>query len=119
MGRTKGGSNSKLHAFCDGHGRPVFLLLAEGQVSDDEGVAILRHLLPDNSIVLADGGYDVTWLRESLKAKGMKVCIPPRKTGNETIPFGKTLYKRCAYTFFQPSASLSLESSISINESCP
>lgn len=60
MGRTKGGSNSKLHAFCDGYRRPVFLLLAERQVSDDKGAAILRYLLPDNSIVLADGGDDAT-----------------------------------------------------------
>lgn len=75
-----------------------------------------------------------------MKAKGMKVCIPPRKTENEIISFSKTWYNRrhpigntfsklkdwrciatrydrCAYTFFQPSSSLSLESSILINES--
>ncbi|WP_144277379.1 IS5 family transposase [Mailhella massiliensis] len=123
IGRTKGGLNSKLHAVCDGHGRPVLLLLTEGQVSDYKGAAILQHLLPDNSIFLADGGYDASWLRESLKAKGITVCIPPRKTRNEELPFDKTLYKgrhlientfsklkdwrriatrydRCAHTFF-------------------
>jgi transposase len=31
IGRTKGGLNSKLHAVCDGQGRPVVLLLTEGQ----------------------------------------------------------------------------------------
>jgi transposase len=31
IGRTKGGSNSKLHAVCDGAGRPVIFLLTEGQ----------------------------------------------------------------------------------------
>jgi transposase len=34
LGRTKGGLNSKLHAVCDGKGRPVVLLLAEGPISD-------------------------------------------------------------------------------------
>lgn len=34
IGRTKGGLNSKLHAVCDGHGRPIILLLSEGQMSD-------------------------------------------------------------------------------------
>ena len=34
------------------------------------------------------------WLRESLKARGMTVCIPPRKTRNTAFPFDKTLYKR-------------------------
>src|SRR3546814_11546275 len=34
IGRTKGGLNSKLHAVCDGHGRPLIMLLSEGQMSD-------------------------------------------------------------------------------------
>ena len=123
IGRTKGGLNSKLHAVCDGHGRPVLLLLTEGQVSDYKGAAILQHLLPDTCTFLADGGYDASWLRESLKTKGMAVCIPPRGTRNTAFPFDKTLYKwryfientfsklkdwrriatrydRCAHTFF-------------------
>lgn len=32
--RTKGGLNSKLHAVCDGEGRPIILLLSEGQMRD-------------------------------------------------------------------------------------
>ena len=93
-GRTKGGLNSKLHAAYDGHGRPVLLLLTEGQVSDYKGVAILQHLLPDICTFLADGGYDASWLRESLRAKGMAVCIPPRRTRNTAFSFDKALYKR-------------------------
>ena len=77
MGRTKGGLNSKLHIVCDGHGRPVLLLLTEEQVSDYKSAALLQHLLPDICTFLADGGYDASWLRESLRAKGMTVCIPP------------------------------------------
>ena len=122
IGRTKGGLNSKLHIVCDGHRRPVLLLLTEGLVSE-QGAAILQHPLPDNSTFLADGGYDATWLHEFLKARGMTVCMPPRKTGNEAFPFDNTLYKqrylientfsklkdwrriatrydRCAHTFF-------------------
>jgi len=34
IGRTKGGLNSKLHAVCDGQGRPLVMLLSEGQMSD-------------------------------------------------------------------------------------
>ena len=37
IGRTKGGLNSKLHAVCDGLGRPVVMLLSEGQMSDHKG----------------------------------------------------------------------------------
>ncbi len=32
-GRTRGGLNSKLHAVCDGDGKPIVLLLTAGQVS--------------------------------------------------------------------------------------
>ena len=32
--RTKGGLNSKLHAVCDGAGRPVIFLFTERQMSD-------------------------------------------------------------------------------------
>ena len=114
---------SLLHIVCDGHGRPVLLLLTEGQVSDYKGAAIFQHLLPDTCTFLADGGYDASWLRESLRAKGMTVCIPPRRTRNRAFSFDKTLYKqrhlientfsrlkdwrriatrydRCAHTFF-------------------
>ena len=93
IGRTKGGLNSKLHIVCDGHRRPVLLLLTEGLVSE-QGAAILQHPLPDNSTFLADGGYDATWLHEFLKARGMTVCMPPRKNRSEAFSFDNTLYKQ-------------------------
>lgn len=43
IGRTKDGLNSKLRAVCDGAGKPVRLLLSEGQMSDYTGA---RCLLP-------------------------------------------------------------------------
>ncbi|WP_368509194.1 transposase [uncultured Bilophila sp.] len=123
---------------CGGHGRPVLLLLTEGQVSNCKGAAILQHLLPDICTFPADGGYDASWLRESLRAKGMTVCIAPRRTRNRAFSFGKTLYKqrhlientfsrlkgrrhiatrydRCAHTFF--SAVCLAVTVILINES--
>ena len=41
IGRSKGGLNSKLHAVCDGQGRPVALLLTEGRASDRRGAALM------------------------------------------------------------------------------
>ena len=41
IGRTKGGLNSKLHAVCDGQGRPLVMLLSEGQMSDYKGAALM------------------------------------------------------------------------------
>lgn len=46
LGRTKGGRNSELHVACDGEGRPVVLLLTDGQASDHRGAALMlaKHL---------------------------------------------------------------------------
>jgi transposase len=38
IGRTKGGLNSKLHAVCDSKGRPLIMLLSEGQIRDSKGL---------------------------------------------------------------------------------
>ena len=54
-GRTKGGLNSKLHAVCDGQGRPRVMLLSEGQMSDYKGAALMLHALPRAEALLGDG----------------------------------------------------------------
>lgn len=38
--------NSKLHAACDGEGRPVVMLLSEGQMSDHKGARLMLGALP-------------------------------------------------------------------------
>ncbi len=42
----KGGLNSKLHAVCDGKGRPLVMLLSEGQMSDFRGAALMLPAMP-------------------------------------------------------------------------
>ena len=58
--------NSKLHAVCDGHGRPLILLLSEGQMSDYKGAARMLHAFPKAKSLLADKGYDADWFRDAL-----------------------------------------------------
>ena len=50
--------NSKLHAVCDGEGRPIILLLSEGQMSDYKGAALMIDALPKARVLLGDKGYD-------------------------------------------------------------
>jgi transposase len=38
--------NSKLHATCDEHGKPMILLLTEGQMSDHTGARLPIEKLP-------------------------------------------------------------------------
>src|ERR1700685_4396086 len=63
IGRTKGGLNSKLHAVCDGNGRPLVMLLSEGQMSDFKGGALMLPAMPKAKLLLADKGYDADWFR--------------------------------------------------------
>ena len=62
--RTKGGLNSKLHAVCDGAGKPIILLLSEGQMSDHKGARLVLGALLVGSTLIADRGYDSNWFRE-------------------------------------------------------
>jgi transposase len=115
--------NSKLHAVCDGEGRPLMMLLSEGQMSDYKGAALMLDALPPAKTLLGDRGYDAGWFRNALEARGIAACIPSKI--NRKIPiahdrklyrqrhkienmFGKlkdwrrvhTRYDRCAHTFF-------------------
>ena len=108
---------------CDGDGKPVALLLTEGQMSDYKGAAQLLDRLPKAKELLADRSYDADWLRTALRAKGIIPCIPPKKNRKAFIPYDAILYKkrhkvenmfaklkdwrriatrydRCAHTFF-------------------
>ncbi len=48
--------NSKLHVVCDGEGRPLVMLLSEGQMSDYKGAALMVEALPSAKHLLADPG---------------------------------------------------------------
>ena len=123
IGRTKGGLNRKLHAVCDGQGRPVRLLLTAGQISDYSGARILLPSLPAAKHLLADKGYDANWFHDGLIGRGITPCIPPKKSRKFKHRFNRSMYKqrhkvenmfgrlkdwrriatrydRCAHTFF-------------------
>ena len=94
IGQTRGGFNSKLHAACNGEGKPVALYLTAGQVSDYKGAKVLLPILPQSEYLIADKGYDADWLRDELAENNIEPCIPPRKNRIEDIQYDKILYKQ-------------------------
>ena len=68
--------------------------MTAGQVSDYTGDAALLGSLPGAEWLIADRGYDADWFREALKDKGIKPCIPGRKSRGKAVR-----YDRCAKTF--------------------
>src|SRR3712207_8471462 len=72
IGRMKGGLNSKLHAVCDSAGKPIILLLSEGQMSDHKGARLDRKSTRLNSSH-ANISYAVFCLKK--KKKLMHSCL--------------------------------------------
>ncbi len=85
--------NTKLHAVADAKGRPIGFFMSAGQVSDYTGAAALLGGLPKAGWLLADRGYDADWFRDALKDKGIKVCIPGRKSRKKVVKYDKRRYK--------------------------
>ena len=79
---------------CDRLGRPLVMLLTEGQTSDFNGAAVMFPLLPpDAHTLIGDKGYDADWLREALENRRMTACIPSRACRASAIPHDEDLYK--------------------------
>ena len=55
--------NSKLHAVADGSGKPIILVLSEGQLSDHLGAKLVYPALPNADVLIGDKGYDSDELR--------------------------------------------------------
>jgi hypothetical protein len=70
IGRKKGSRNSKLHALTGGGGKPLILLLSEGQMSDHKGAMLMLPALPKAKSLTGDRDYDSGWFREASIEKG-------------------------------------------------
>ena len=86
--------NTKLHAVTDENGRPISFFMSAGETSDYTGAAALLNSLPPAQWLLADRGYDADWFREGLQNKGIKACIPGRKSRTKPVKYDKRRYKR-------------------------
>jgi transposase len=86
--------NTKLHTLCDNLGRPVRLLITEGQRSDFKGADVLLKDLPKAKTLLGDKGYDSDKIRAMLADQDITPCIPPRRSRKITIEYCKSLYKK-------------------------
>lgn len=93
IGRTKGGMITKLHAICDSNGHPLDLFVTTGQVSDYICARPLLKGLPQVEWLLGDRGYDADWLREGLKDKGIRACIPGRKQRKVNVKHDKRRHR--------------------------
>ncbi len=77
--------NSKLHTVCDGEGRPIIMLLSEGQMSDHRGARLVLNALPPAKTLIADRGYDSKTFREALQASQLWTTLKAEAPENVVL----------------------------------
>jgi transposase len=92
LGRSRGGFSTKIHIAVDALGNPLRLLLTAGQRHDSPQAA---HLIEDFEplALIADKGYDSDALIEAVRAKGIEVVIPPKKSRLVQREYDRHLYR--------------------------
>ncbi len=63
-------------------------------MSDTRGALVLVAELPPAKRILGDKGYDADWLRDELKSRGLRVCIPARSKRRHPASHNRRLYKK-------------------------
>ncbi|MGE0775628.1 MAG: transposase [Sphingomonadaceae bacterium] len=82
-----------LHAVCNAKGRPLIMLLSEGQMSYYKGAALMIDAFPKTRALLADRGYDADWFRAALTDRGISACIPSKANCKVGIPHDTLIYR--------------------------
>lgn len=62
-------------------------------MSDYTGATALMNGLPEADWLLSDMGYDADWFREGLIDKGIRPCIPEKKSRKMIIKYDIIRYK--------------------------
>jgi transposase len=94
LGRSRGGFSTKIHARCDGKGRPLGFILTGGEIHDGQAFLALFRLLEDKiKAMIADKGYDADAIREELLFHGVEPVIPSKINRRETIPYDRDAYR--------------------------
>jgi IS5 family transposase len=78
----------------DGRGRPLTFFLSPGQMRDARGALVLLAELPAAKGILGDRAHDADRVREELKSRGLRICIPARRRRRRPASHNKRLYKK-------------------------
>lgn len=94
LGRSRGGFSTKVHARCDGKGRPLGFTLTGGEVHDGQAFLALFRLVEEKiEALIADKGYDADAIREELRGNGVDAVIPSKINRKAPIPHDRRLYR--------------------------
>lgn len=90
---SRGGRNTKLHALCDGNGRPLAFRLTGGHAADAPQAIALLEDVPEGAIVLADKAYDADAIRRFIESRSAVPNIPFKANRRWKGCFSPFLYR--------------------------
>ncbi|WCR20136.1 hypothetical protein [Paracoccus alcaliphilus] len=79
-------TTARLRILSDNKGRPLDFFLFPGKKADSRGALVLLRHLPKMKRFPGNKTYDADWLRDDLKDRGMRPCIPPEARSAENPP---------------------------------
>ncbi len=94
MGRSRGGSTTKINAVVDARGRPIRFALTPGQTHDSQAAGQLLELLDEGCVLLGDQAYESDDIRAQIEEAGAIANIPPKANRRAPPPFDAELYKQ-------------------------
>lgn len=96
LGRSKGGFTTKVHALVDALGNPLKFILTPGQRHDiTQANSLVQDL--ENTMLLADKGYDSNALVEQLEGQKCIAVIPPKKNRKYKRDYDEYVYKNAIW----------------------
>ena len=103
IGKSVGGSTTKIHMAVDACGFPIEFDVTGGEVHDCKAAPALIDKLPASGHTIADKGYDSEDVREQIRNKSSNSVIPRKKnskTGNSDIDWGLYKYRHLVENVF-------------------
>ena len=97
IGKTRGGTNTKIHAIVANEKALIAFHLSRGNLHDGpQGRLLIEHLDQEyeNSYVLMDKAYEGAQTRQAVLDKGMIPVVPPKTNRKNQWEYDKTLYRR-------------------------
>lgn len=95
IGKSRGGSTTKLHMAADAHGNPIDFEVTGGEVHDSQAANRLISKIGRATHLIADKGYDSQAIRQRAREAGMKPVIAHRSNSSQPNPeFDQHLYKQ-------------------------
>jgi transposase len=94
LGRSRGGFTTKIHARCDGKGRPLGFTLTPGQAHDTKGFLTLLRMMGDKiDALLGDKGYDSDDIIAAIEELDIEAVIPSKSNRKEQREINRETYK--------------------------